>query len=96
MKNLSPKVDESLTIFQEECAEVIQIISKIKRWGFASVHPDNPDGPNNREILIQEIGDVLALIAVVQKELDIGDGVLSDAIENKMERLQKFSSLIDE
>ncbi|MCK5237523.1 MAG: hypothetical protein KAR06_11120 [Deltaproteobacteria bacterium] len=32
-------VNKNLTILAEECAEVIQVIMKIKRFGLMNVHP---------------------------------------------------------
>ena len=52
--------DLNLTILQEECAEVIKIVSKIKRFGWESTHPDG--GPTNRDKLAQELGDVWAMV----------------------------------
>ena len=55
--------DLNLTILQEECAEVILAISKIKRFGWDSVHPDG--GPDNKTRLEQELGDVEAMIDIL-------------------------------
>lgn len=67
---LSPAQSERLTIVAEECGEVVQAIGKILRHGYGSVHPADTDGPNNRERLERELGD---LRAVVQMMLDAGD-----------------------
>ncbi|WP_295291723.1 MazG nucleotide pyrophosphohydrolase domain-containing protein [uncultured Catenibacterium sp.] len=45
--------DLTLTITSEECAELIQAISKIKRYGFRDVHEEN---------LHEEVADVLICI----------------------------------
>ena len=55
MKTCSPKVEEILDILQEECAEVIQAISKCRRFGIENVYKD---GGTQREHLVQELGDV--------------------------------------
>ena len=55
--------DLNLTILQEECAEVILAISKIKRFGWDSIHPDG--GVDNRVRLEQELGDVEAMIDIL-------------------------------
>ena len=39
---LTPAEDERLAMLAEECAEVIQIVSKIQRHGYDSWHPDDP------------------------------------------------------
>ena len=43
---------EILSITQEECAEVTQVISKIFRFGWDSCHPDLTQ--NNKERLEEE------------------------------------------
>lgn len=45
--------DLTLTITSEECAELIQAISKVKRYGFHDEYEDN---------LHEEVGDVLICI----------------------------------
>lgn len=54
-------------ILTEECAEVIQAVSKINRFGLNSEW----EGVTNKQSLITEIGDVLALIHVLVEETDI-------------------------
>jgi len=44
--------DEVLLILQEECAELIQAISKVKRFGLQE----------NKDNLLQEVADVLCMI----------------------------------
>jgi hypothetical protein len=41
----------------EECAEVIQAIIKIKRFGLMNFHPDRPESNNKIEVL-SEIKDL--------------------------------------
>ena len=55
-KRMYNKVEEALDILQEECAEVIQVASKCKRFGTKS----------NRERLTQEIGDLYCMIQIIQ------------------------------
>jgi len=81
-------IDQNLEILAEECAEVIQIKSKIVRFGMEDVWPAR--GMSNREALEQEIGDVLALVEVL-----IGNGVLSlegllAARERKIEKMGEW------
>lgn len=75
-------------ILTEECAEIIQAVSKVYRFGL-----DNSwNGVTNKQALITEIGDVLALIDILIKETDINiseDDIL-DAIEAKREKLKIF------
>ena len=58
---------ELLGILQEECAEVIHIISKIRRFG---IHCTNLDGISNFDLLNNEVGDVLAIIELLVNHKD--------------------------
>lgn len=77
-----------MAILQEECAEVVQAVSKVYRFGL-----DNSwNGVTNKQALITEIGDVLALIDILIKETDINisEEDILDAIEAKREKLKIF------
>ena len=50
---------------QEEAAEVIQAVSKINRFGEANKHPDRTT--TNKQELVQELEDFLAIIAVLEQ-----------------------------
>jgi NTP pyrophosphatase (non-canonical NTP hydrolase) len=50
---------------QEEAAEVIQAVSKINRFGEQNKHPDRQT--NNKQELIQELEDFLAILAVLEQ-----------------------------
>ena len=56
---------------QEESAEVIQAISKIRRFGAQNTHPDR--NTTNYQELVGELEDFLALIAALEacKYLDL-------------------------
>ncbi len=83
--------EECLNILQEECAEVIQAASKIKRFGLEN----RKDGElkNNLQNLEMEIGDVLAMI---DKCREAGIGLthegLEEAREAKKLRLKNWMS----
>jgi len=70
MNHLTPYQMELLGILQEECAEVIQIISKIRRFGIDSYNPAEPSNPTNKDLLNLEIADVLALIEMLKETED--------------------------
>lgn len=77
-----------MAILQEECAEVVQAVSKVYRFGLNN----SWNGVTNKEALITEIGDVLALIDILVKETDINiseEDILM-AIEAKREKLKIF------
>jgi NTP pyrophosphatase (non-canonical NTP hydrolase) len=77
------KIDEILTIAQEECGELVQVVSKVRRFGLEE----------NRDKLTQEAGDVLAMIQLMI-DFDIVD---REAIEvaklNKVEKLKVWSNI---
>lgn len=64
---LQPRDQEYMGILQEECAEVIQIISKINRFGLYSSNPFIDGSKNNQQLLIDEVGDVFALIQKLEE-----------------------------
>lgn len=79
--------NEILLILQEECAEVIQAISKVKRFGM----------DNNQEQLEQEVADVLCMIDLAYERGILKSDTLEvkDRIFKKRERLKKYSSIYD-
>lgn len=83
---------EILNILMEECAEVIQAISKILRFGFESAHPDNPTY-TNREHLTEELGDLHCMMNLLsQKRIVNRDDVIQYA-SSKLTKLKKYSDI---
>jgi NTP pyrophosphatase (non-canonical NTP hydrolase) len=79
------KQEEILTILQEECAEVIQAISKMRRFGME----------NNREQFEQEVADCLCMINLCYEH-----GILEKSMESvkarikiKEDRLKQYSNI---
>jgi hypothetical protein len=88
---MNVKEKEVLDILQEECAEVIQAVSKIRRFGADNVKPGKPK--TNREHLEEELGDMMAMIDIML-ELDIVDmDNLEIAKRAKIEKLKKWSNI---
>jgi NTP pyrophosphatase (non-canonical NTP hydrolase) len=81
-------VKQVMGVLTEECAEVIQAVSKINRFG---MHGEW-QGVTNKQSLITEIGDVLAIIKVLMEETDINitENDLNVAIEAKLKKLEIF------
>jgi len=67
---MDAQTKEVMDILQEECAEVIQAVSKISRFGIDNFKPGKPK--TNREHLEEELGDLQAMVDILQ-ELDIVD-----------------------
>lgn len=88
---MNVKEKEVLDILQEECAEVIQAVSKIRRFGADNVKPGKPK--TNREHLEEELGDMLAMIDIML-ELDIVDmDNLEIAKRAKIVKLKQWSNI---
>ncbi len=81
---------ELLNITLEECAEVTQAISKIFRFGWASCHPSTP-GLTNRDHFEEEVGDLLCMIQLLEKQNLINGDNVRQAAKNKLNKLAKWS-----
>lgn len=84
------RTTEALVILAEECCETGQIISKILRWGLDSTNNGALD-LSNRDHLVKEIGDIMAMIDIVRSELGITDQDLDRAVQAKREKLKIYS-----
>ena len=85
--------NEVMDILQEECAEVIQAVSKIRRFGIDNHKPGKPK--TNREHLEEELGDLYAMIDILQ-ELDIVSWAgIEKAAEAKREKLKTWSNIFE-
>jgi NTP pyrophosphatase (non-canonical NTP hydrolase) len=83
--------NEVMDIAQEECAEVIQAISKIRRFGIDNAKPGTKY--TNREHLEEELGDVLAMIDILLINNVVSWGNLHKAKRAKIEKLKKWSNI---
>ena len=94
LRQVTEHQEECLNILQEECAEVIQAASKIKRFGLIGKRIDLE---TNLRHIEAELGDVLAMIDLVR---DSGLGLTVEGIErarkDKMERLSKYMHTWDD
>lgn len=92
MTQLTPYQMELLGILQEECAEVIQIISKIRRFGIDSYNPTEDPNVTNMDLLNLEIADVQALVEMI-KETDnspVIQEVLDQRIHYKKQKVLRY------
>lgn len=87
---MNDRQKEIMVITQEECAEVIQEISKIFRFGLDEVHKN---GLIHRNKLEQEIGDLLCMIDLLVKEKIINQDNIEKLIIEKQNKLKKWSNI---
>jgi len=87
------KTKEILNILQEECAEVIQAVSKCDRFGIDNFKPGKPK--TNREYLAEELGDLQAMIDLCIKFDLVGSEQVSIAADNKIAKLKKWSTIFE-
>ena len=83
-----------MDILQEECAEVIQMVSKCRRFGIDNTHIKS--GESNRARLTEEMGDLHCMMKLAA-DLGIVDltEVLAASVA-KEEKLRKWSNIFKE
>jgi len=87
---LTPAENERLAILAEECAEVIQCVTKIMRHGYSSFHPANVDAGNNREQLEKELGHLDNILDMMVEEKDINHNSVIKHREKKSETIGRY------
>jgi NTP pyrophosphatase (non-canonical NTP hydrolase) len=80
---------EIMLIAQEECAEVVQAISKVFRFGFDGMY----DGRTNKDRLEEEIGDLLCMLQMMDDHDLIDWTRVSVAARMKREKLKTWSTI---
>lgn len=75
---------EILTILQEEAAEVIQVVSKIHRFGH---HPDN------MKKLAEELGDLQCMINLCIEHQLVDEAMLQIYAKDKRHKLKTWSNI---
>ena len=88
---MDSQTKEVMDILQEECAEVIQAVSKISRFGLDNFKPGKPK--TNREHLEEELGDVLAMIDLLSMHGVINLNRLLVYKHAKIEKLRTWSEI---
>lgn len=85
---------EILTILQEEAAEVIQIISKIHRFGF-NTDAYSTDGvfTTNARRLEKELGDLQCMIDLCIEHQLVDQTMLQIRTQEKREKLKTWSNI---
>jgi NTP pyrophosphatase (non-canonical NTP hydrolase) len=88
---MNEQLKEVMDIAQEECAEVIQAISKISRFGIDNLKPGKPK--TNREHLEEELGDLLAMVDILENMDAINMTNVNLARRAKIEKLKIWSNI---
>ena len=91
---MDDKVKETLVITQEECAEVIQAISKVLRFGFDSSYPFD-DSATTRECLEMEVGQLLCMVDILMEQGVLDTLNVEQSKQHKRLKLKEWSSIFD-
>jgi NTP pyrophosphatase (non-canonical NTP hydrolase) len=89
--NLTSQQEEIIRIMQEEAAEVIQVVSKICRFGI-----DSYTGRSNRDQLAAEIGDIVAMIDLAVEHGIVDRNAIVAAAARKREKLRFYSGIFQQ
>ena len=79
------QISEIFDILQEECAEVVQAVSKIRRFGL----DESYKGISNREHLEEELGDLQCMISLLIKNGIVNE---SNMIKHAMKKRDKLAT----
>ena len=90
---MDSKLHEVMNILSEECAEVVQAVSKCHRFGLDNAKPGKP--LTNAQHLEGEIGDVLAMVSLLQSMGIVTFEGLERAKQAKFEKLKKWSNIYE-
>ena len=82
---------EILLIAQEECAEVVQAISKTLRFGADSTWNER----SNQERLEEEVGDLMCMIELMQQHKIIDEEFVRRAKYAKQRKLEQWSNIME-
>ena len=85
---------EVMNILSEECAEVIQAISKCHRFGIDNLKPGKPK--TNREHLEEEIGDLMCMIDLLIDSGMVSESAVMTAKAEKLNKLKMWTSIFKE
>jgi len=94
MNMMNDRVKETMVILQEECAEVIQAVSKIMRFGLDSTYPTE-DSATTKECLTMEVGQLLCMVNLLVEQGIINEDAMIAAMDHKTEKLKEWSSIFN-
>jgi NTP pyrophosphatase (non-canonical NTP hydrolase) len=88
------QIQEAMDILQEECAETIVEVSKIRRFGIDEVHYKS--GLTHRTQLEMELGDVMAMIDILVEQGVVERAALERFATQKKDKLTKWSNIYEQ
>jgi NTP pyrophosphatase (non-canonical NTP hydrolase) len=87
------QLKEIMGILQEECAEVVQAVSKVNRFGLDNYKPG--ETKTNRQHLEEELGDLVAMINIMVDAGLVNEHSIEAAAYAKVEKLNKWSTIYE-
>jgi len=87
---MDKQTKEIFCITQEECAEVTQAISKIFRFGIDTTW----NGRTNQERLEEELGDLKAMLRILEVSGIVREEKVIEASKAKIEKLSEWSNIV--
>jgi NTP pyrophosphatase (non-canonical NTP hydrolase) len=90
---MDSKIEEALGILQEECAEVVVEVSKIRRFGLHE--KSHHTGFSHRATLEMEVGDLLCLVDYLIENNVLNSDNLAAAKLAKQAKLKKWSKIYE-
>lgn len=88
--NLTEAEAEMLALIAEEAGEIVQAVTKILRHGFDAKHPRDLDGSDNRERLMEELGDVAAAVQIAEDHGLVDSLTIRVAANDKRRRVGRY------
>lgn len=85
---MKSEVDHLLVTLAEECAEVIQRITKAQRWGLHEVQPGQP--LNNEQRVEYELNDLIAVVTMLLRLGVFPSFNDAEAIKAKVAKVEHF------
>lgn len=86
--------NEILDILQEECGEVVQIISKCRRFGLDNAYGEGNE--TNRTRLTNEVGDLMCMIQLLQESGIVDIAEVMFAAGKKRVKLKEWSKIYED
>ena len=83
------ELEKILILISEECGEVVQAIAKAQRFGKDNFSPYNND-KSNLEKIVYECLDLLTVIDMLNKNLNVIDETIKNHMKNKIQKINKW------